>query len=174
MSEETAAEERIATALIELLRKDSLDRISITDITTVAGVSRVSYYRHFSSKEDILLKHTCYVLDSLIEEIRAGGLRSGASFWQRFTKVMGESELVISMERAGLLDEFFSLFDERMRIIFSIVMGLDMDDKINFVMLKFISGGLIRLLRSSVVDDKEINENDITSFLRLLGEKVLL
>ena len=72
MPEESVAEERIALALLELLNVKPFDRISITEITEKASVSRVSYYRHFSSREDILLKHCTYVLDSIVEGFRSG------------------------------------------------------------------------------------------------------
>lgn len=48
------AESLIISALFELLKKNSFDRISITAITQKASVSRLSYYRNFNSKEDIV------------------------------------------------------------------------------------------------------------------------
>ena len=46
--------ECIATALIELMKIKDYGAITITDITTKAGVSRMAYYRNYTSKEDIL------------------------------------------------------------------------------------------------------------------------
>ncbi len=46
--------EYIITALITLMKTRDYDKISITDITEKAGVSRMAYYRNFSSKDDIL------------------------------------------------------------------------------------------------------------------------
>lgn len=50
-------EEAITDALLELMKTMDYDKISITDITEKAGVSRITYYRHFSSKEDILIRY---------------------------------------------------------------------------------------------------------------------
>ncbi|WP_267963790.1 TetR/AcrR family transcriptional regulator [Testudinibacter sp. TR-2022] len=47
---------RINQALIELMARYDFHAITITQITQTAGVSRVSFYRNFSSKEDILIK----------------------------------------------------------------------------------------------------------------------
>lgn len=47
--------ECIADALLRLMREKDFDSISITEITELADVGRVTYYRNFKSKEDILL-----------------------------------------------------------------------------------------------------------------------
>ena len=44
----------IVNALIDLMREKNFEAISVSEITARAGVSRVSYYRNFDSKEDIL------------------------------------------------------------------------------------------------------------------------
>lgn len=43
--------ECITTALLEMMRKQSFDSITITDLTKRAGVGRVSFYRNFTSKK---------------------------------------------------------------------------------------------------------------------------
>lgn len=48
--------ECIESALVLLMKEQSFSEISITDIIRKAGVSRASYYRNYSSKEDILEK----------------------------------------------------------------------------------------------------------------------
>lgn len=53
----------MAKALIELMKTKALDDISITMLTRKAGVSRMSYYRYFSHKIEVLENY----LDSLIE-----------------------------------------------------------------------------------------------------------
>ena len=44
----------IAQGLLVLMEKKAFPQISIKDIATKAGVNRSSYYRHFSSKEEII------------------------------------------------------------------------------------------------------------------------
>ena len=51
------AKECIVTALVELMKVREYNSISITDITQKAGVSRMAYYRNYTSKEDILNKY---------------------------------------------------------------------------------------------------------------------
>ncbi len=47
----------ITNALLELMKTEDYSKISITDIVAKAGLSRVTYYRHFSSKEDVLIRY---------------------------------------------------------------------------------------------------------------------
>ena len=111
MAGETVAEHRIAMALLGLLNVKAFDRISITEITEKAAVSRVSYYRHFSSKEDILLRHSSYILDGIVDDLKSGKLCSGSEFWQRLFTELSDTNLTINMSKAGLEDEFFSIFE---------------------------------------------------------------
>ena len=48
---------KITTALLDLMEEKEYDDISIKDIVSKAGLSRVTYYRHFNSKEDILIRY---------------------------------------------------------------------------------------------------------------------
>lgn len=63
--------ECILTALLRLMESEPYDKISITDITNLAGVSRMAYYRNYKSKEDILLKQLEEAEEELLEEIGA-------------------------------------------------------------------------------------------------------
>ena len=49
--------ECIVTALLRLMETKSYQSISITDITNLAGVSRMAYYRNYKNKDEILIKH---------------------------------------------------------------------------------------------------------------------
>lgn len=64
--------EEITKALLELMKTEEYDSISITDIVNKANVSRVTYYRHFSSKEDILKKFFISTKDSFLEQTKLG------------------------------------------------------------------------------------------------------
>lgn len=57
----------ITDALLTLLKNKTLDKITITEITNKAGVGRVSFYRNFDSKEDIIDKYLEKVTDEFIQ-----------------------------------------------------------------------------------------------------------
>jgi AcrR family transcriptional regulator len=54
-------------AIIELLRYESLSKITVSQIAARADVSRQAFYLHFSSKEDLLLSHIDDIFDTVRE-----------------------------------------------------------------------------------------------------------
>lgn len=43
-----------ADALLKLLRERNIDEITISEITDLADVGRVTFYRYFKKKEDLI------------------------------------------------------------------------------------------------------------------------
>ncbi|MBQ8424810.1 MAG: TetR/AcrR family transcriptional regulator [Clostridia bacterium] len=56
MKDQNLIQEYIYQAYMQILSKKHYDKISVCEICTKAGVSRMSFYRSFSSKEDLTLK----------------------------------------------------------------------------------------------------------------------
>lgn len=48
------ARRSLAVALIQLMQTHDFHKISITQLTQTAGVSRMTYYRHYQNKQEIL------------------------------------------------------------------------------------------------------------------------
>lgn len=53
----TYVKKQITASLLSLLKQKDLSDISISEITSYAGVSRVSFYRNYNEKEDILREY---------------------------------------------------------------------------------------------------------------------
>ena len=60
----TYVKKQITTALLALLKEKSLSDISVSELTNKAEIGRVSFYRNYQSKEDILKEES----DRLIKE----------------------------------------------------------------------------------------------------------
>lgn len=58
------AKDWIFSALMRVMKNKPFQEISITEITKTAGVSRMTYYRNYDSKEDIIIDY----LDKLFNE----------------------------------------------------------------------------------------------------------
>lgn len=88
------AKSLIVEALFELLQKQSFEKISITAITQKAGVSRLSYYRNFKSKEDIVEQFFDHEFRQFLTELKEqdqtqvtlrGIMILSFSYWQKST-----------------------------------------------------------------------------------------
>ena len=60
----------IFTALMLLMEQKDFDDITITEIAKKAGVSRMTYYRTYSSKEDILIQYFNQMAEKLSDTIK--------------------------------------------------------------------------------------------------------
>lgn len=68
-----AIKEYITQALLLLMQEKAFNMIRISEITTKAGVNRVSFYRNFSSKEDILHQYLREQFDQHFQQVALSG-----------------------------------------------------------------------------------------------------
>ena len=73
--------ESLTEALLQLMRAKPLAEVSVSELCDKAGVSRVSFYRNFTSMDDILVQHLTRCTDAWWAEF---SLRSEADFYLDF------------------------------------------------------------------------------------------
>ncbi len=95
----------MVTALLMLAQERDYESISITDITTKAGVSRMAYYRNYTSKDDIMIKKIKEDCDNFTNHIKKSGelnlkevLTLAGTFFQDNTAY------ILTMEKLGFSD----------------------------------------------------------------------
>lgn len=72
--------EKITNALLELMKEKDYDSISITDIVEKAGLSRVTYYRHFNSKEDIIKRYFQLTKEKFVKQAVGNSMAENNEF----------------------------------------------------------------------------------------------
>ncbi len=113
--------ECILTALLRLMETEPYESISITDITNLAGVSRMAYYRNYKSKEEILLKHLEESEERLIEEVGYGGAGSVREIIIYIFKYIQENAAVIqAIYDAGLNHLLSKMLSQRIMHYFPV------------------------------------------------------
>ncbi|MBQ6266314.1 MAG: TetR/AcrR family transcriptional regulator [Clostridia bacterium] len=117
--------ECLLTALLRLMETKPYDSITITDITRLAGVSRMAYYRNYRSKDDILtdglVNYERALLDSLAED-RAESLRDVVIYIAGFFR--DHAALIRAVYAANLSHSLFTLLCERAYMYFPVVKNL--------------------------------------------------
>lgn len=63
----------ITQALLQLLEQKSISEISVSEIISGAGVARASFYRNYSSKENVITTLIADVLNTFRENIQSDG-----------------------------------------------------------------------------------------------------
>lgn len=88
--------ECIQTALINLISVKPFDKITITELVLKSGVSRMSFYRNYKTKEDVIIDMCTELEEQLIESISDDSFKDEPKNWYfgLFSKVMAhEKEL---------------------------------------------------------------------------------
>lgn len=116
LKREVSVDVYITEALFALLKKKKFKDISITEICKKAGVTRMSFYRNFESKEDIMFKKVRDVTNSFLEESSISYREDSTHnyFVKLFTHMECQKELCTALYKAGLIhlvkDEFDRVF----------------------------------------------------------------
>lgn len=111
-------------AFLRLLLEKGYDSISIQDITTEAEAARVTFYRHYSNKEELLVDFIDDIFEDFsrfIRQVPDEEFRQGYSpmlaFYQKI-KEDGKIYRLLSTSRAGqlLTNRLIKLFAKRIKI----------------------------------------------------------
>ena len=176
--------ECIVTALLRLMETQSYDSISITDITNLAGVSRMAYYRNYNSKDEILIKHIVEQEERLLDELnggRASDMKGVIAYVSGFFQE--NADVIQAIYDAGLSHMLTEMLEERVYNYFPIAAAA----KGGRYAVHYYVGGILAVFKlwfdkgmvESVDEISEIiynliNNADAISFLVLPLEKQTL
>lgn len=114
--------ECLVTALLRLMQEKKYESISITDITTLAGVSRMAYYRNYKSKDEILIKYLLEQKDRLVNDVGDADeatleeiVKYGALFFQ------DNAAVIQAIYEAGLAHSLSGILEECIYSYFPLV-----------------------------------------------------
>ncbi len=114
------AKECIVTALIELMKVHDFHSITITDLTKKAGVSRMAYYRNYTSKEDILNKFVDEVGAGIHEKLPT--IKTETDLYNYYYALLDQlssyNDLAITAYNAGLGEVILSQITKQMALTF--------------------------------------------------------
>lgn len=104
------ARDCITSALIQLVREKPLSAVSVKELTERAGVSRMTFYRNYTSTEDILISRIHDILVQYwqddAEEKQQGRFYDAERVHHGFTYFYRHREFVASLICCGLSDIF--------------------------------------------------------------------
>ena len=113
--------ECILTALLRLMDEKPYNSISITDITSLAGVSRMAYYRNYNKKEDILIKHLEDAEKRIIEKYNGTKVESIKDIIYYVSNFIQDNSGVIkAIYSAGLMHKLTDMLNKRIYSYFPV------------------------------------------------------
>lgn len=147
-------------ALMRLMQEKKFEKISIGELCDRAGISRMTYYRSYNSKEDILLQHLDECFTAYLQDLPTGDFYGVAlsffEFWQGTHR-----EFLIAVVRSGLsaqlMDKFYNYLDQ-------IIPKMVSEDVPSFVR-SFLAGGLYKMLIDWMKNDTLVPPEEMAAFL---------
>lgn len=155
--------ESIIEAMWELLNTKSFENISVSELVERAGVGRVTFYRNFASKEDVLKRSLNSELKYWLTQRNIDlsdwtdahlliALRQFFDFWY---KEQDKIRLLINNHLDYLLEDSLDIyFKERLG---------DLTDDFH---LQFIVGGFFRVLKTWIAGGCKENPDDIMEIMK--------
>lgn len=126
----------LTEALFDLMEKKQYEDITITEITLRAGVGRVSFYRNFQSKEDIIKKWISKTTDTFLQNSDISYAKDSTEdyFVKLFTHLRKYQQQAILIHRANLSYLLKEEFDQKILHIYK--------EKYQNYKSYFIAGGI--------------------------------
>ena len=146
----------ITTALLDLMKKKPYRSITVKEIAERAGVARLTFYRNFTDKEDVLRAYLNRLFLRYMEELDTAetlveALERCFSDW----KEKGEfSELLV---RNGLESILFQPFREYVE---AVLKRYRLSDRLTESQKEFLVGGLFFSMLSWVQNDEKISARE--------------
>ncbi|AAU38818.1 MULTISPECIES: TetR/AcrR family transcriptional regulator [Basfia] len=103
--------ESITEALLRLMAKKNFDEINITAITELAGVSRISFYRNFDSKEDVLIKYMYVRAKELYKPFESQDVSVRDKLIGMFKSIEGMEDIINLLYAQNLSHIFLQYFN---------------------------------------------------------------
>ncbi len=146
-TENPLLKECLFTALIRLMDQKDFKDIKISEIAQKAGVSRMTYYRTYESKEDILLQYFEDQSQSMLLSIaEKPDYTLYELFVIFFTFFKQEAHLMEYLYKAGLLNEVIQRFTEFVSEAYDKAESGILDVEYKSYEVTYVSGGLFLLL----------------------------
>lgn len=154
-------------ALMKLMQEKKFDKISVGELCEAAGVSRMTYYRSYNNKEDILLQHldecfAMYLADLPVQDFFGVAL-SFFQFWQG-----QERAFLIAVVRSGLsaqlMDKFHGYLDQ--------IIPQMVSEEVQPFVKSFLAGGLYKMLMDWMKTGTQTPPEEMAAFLAA-GSKAL-
>ena len=156
-----------AKAIKSLIKKQPLDKITVTDIVSTAGKTRQTFYRHFQDKYDLVNWYFEKLVLKSFEEMNQGGsLQEALNL--KFAFIEQEhaffKEAFKSNDYNNLIHyDFWCIYDFYKKFIYKKT-GKDLSKDIDFLLNMYCRGS-VDMTVDWVLNDMPIKKEEIVQYL---------
>ena len=151
--------QNITDALLKLMKEKPVSDITITELVEEAQVARVSFYRNFNDKEDVLRQEARRSTEAFLEECGRDLFFSDprAFVVKLFEYLQANRDTVALYDNSNLMEIVREAFDQ--------AFGVGCEDRRESAKRSFVSGGLYNLFRRWIVRDYEPSAERLADFV---------
>lgn len=120
-----STEDRFYNAVVRLMGKKDYASITVTDIAAEAGLSRMTFYRHYREVDDVLINHLRTMFKEAEQKISNRRDLTRRSFWLELVRINREDPINKHLKDAGLLAKSFNTHLELTTGLFKSLFGVD-------------------------------------------------
>ncbi len=158
--------ESIFIALIKLLEKHQFNEVTITQITNLAGVSRMAFYRNYNVKEDIITTYLDELFNEFMNEIknsRASEKYDVALLY--FSYFKERKDFIEVLIKSGLI---YIFYDRLSCYLFNFLESIGGNNlPYNNYLTRYASGGLYSILIEWINND---TKESVEEMAKLIAE----
>lgn len=164
----TESKELITQALIRLLNEKPLTSISMTEIANEAGVARMTLYRHFKIKEEIILHIVVTKIDDLIKQMDDNSkLKMYNLILFRF-RILKESPFTNMLYECNQLGKLFSIIRTH------VMNKLQLFSHVNYnpFLLDFFMGGIDKVTETWIAEGMRTPPDEMAKRVYKLAKNI--
>ena len=170
--------ELIHRALISLLKKQDIHKISIRELCDIAGINRTTFYNHYGSQYDVLAEIRDWYIKDIADAIESTDLCDSAGVLHRVTLVFSYMEQNLEISRLLIQNNFDETFAHRLFSLPKIEVLLTEyrkaidDHRYDKDIASFALYGSYRLLQNWIAEDDRCSAEEMAQIVMSLTSAV--
>ena len=165
-------QDEILESLLLLMKTKGFNDISVSELCRKAGVSRMTYYRNYNRKEEVITRHLDTLFDQYVKEILALTFKTPYDFSIKFFSYFKpERTLIQCLARSRMESLILGCFERYLELIFQNLFGYTLLEMgLRRFEIEFISGGLYKtLIAWSLCESPPVASHIALTYLRALS-----
>ena len=151
------------TALMDLMTNKPISKIGIGELCSRAGVSRMTYYRNYRSKEEILARHLRECYDAFVERLRAEEALTLDRICLLYFAFMKEEERFFT---AIVHSKLADIFVDELCKYMGEVMGIFLPEvKLPYYIMSYIAGGFAKMSIDWIYNGMDVPAEEMATLL---------
>lgn len=174
-AENKVARQSLMTSLFQLMAQKPYADIKISEIASRAGVSRMAYYRNYSTKEDIIHDFWEMLYESFKEQITSETLSDGDATRLFFAYFRKYADPLMVLIQSGLENHIIINYRDHLNELFSeVYVYAHKNDTIKNYNIEYIWGGLRSVMLAWAKGGMKESDEEMSEIIAELIRKCLL